>query len=342
MTALDFVLPSELEATAPPACRDGVRLLVAHTGNMTLEHRRFTDLPAVLAPGDVLVVNTSATLAAALPGVLFDGTSTELHLSTQLPGGLWVVELRHPPAALTDTASTPWLDAPGGLVKLPDGGSVSLLAPVSNGRLWFAQLSLPDELLPYLARWGKPIRYGYVPRDWPIDAYQTVFADEPGSAEMPSAARPFSASLVTRLVSEGVVFAPFVLHTGVSSLEAHEPPFAEWYRVGLETAESVNAARAAGHRVIAVGTTAVRALETVVDRHGRVHPGQGWTELVIDADRGVRAVDGLVTGWHEPRASHLAMLEAIAGHEVLEASYGAALEEGYLWHEFGDSHLILP
>ena len=159
---------------------------------------------------------------------------------------------------------------------------------------------------------------------------------------MPSAARPFSVDLVTRLVSRGIDFAPFVLHCGVSSPEAHEAPYAEWYRLDAASADRINTARDGGHRVIAIGTTAVRTLETVADPSGRVHAGTGWTELVVTPERGVRAVDGLLTGWHEPQASHLAMLEAIAGPKVLEASYGAALEEGYLWHEFGDSHLILP
>jgi S-adenosylmethionine:tRNA ribosyltransferase-isomerase len=252
-----------------------------------------------------------------------------------------VIELRHPGRP----ASTPWLDAPAGLgLHLPGGGTATLLAPASEGssRLWVVTLKLPEPLLAYLARHGKPIRYGYVAHDRPIGAYQTVFAEVPGSAEMPSAARPFSAEVVTRLVTKGVRFAPFVLHTGVSSLEAHEPPFAEWYSVGPESAAAVNAARATGHRVIAVGTTAVRALETVADEAGLVHPGHGWTELVVTPERGVAAVDGLLTGWHEPEASHLAMLEAVAGRPLLETSYAAALEEGYLWHEFGDSHLIIP
>jgi S-adenosylmethionine:tRNA ribosyltransferase-isomerase len=341
LSALDFVLPPSLEASAPAEerglGRDDVRLLVARMSDLSVEHAHFTDLPRILSPGDVLVVNTSATLPAALPARI-DGVPAELHLSTRMPAGLWVVELRHVTGG--NAASTPWLDAtPGAIVEVPGGGRVELLTPAVEGnRLWVAVLDLPQPLLPYLARHGRPIRYSYVAEDRPIDAYQTVFADEPGSAEMPSAARPFSAELVTRLVSKGIAFAPFVLHTGVSSPEAHEPPSAEWYRVSPETAEVVNHAR----RVIAVGTTAVRALETVSDDRGTVHPGEGWTEVVITPERGVRAVDGLLTGWHEPRASHLAMLEAIAGLPVLEASYRAALEEGYLWHEFGDSHLILP
>ena len=352
-TRTPFLLPPSLEASEPPEerglGRDDVRLLVASRGRRTIEHRRFGDLPRILEPGDVLVVNTSATLPASLDVLTGDGTPGELHLSTRLPAGLWVVELRR--RAGPAGASTPWLDAPPGTVlALPGGGRAELLVPASgeaaapgqDARLWVATLRLPQPLLGYLAAHGRPIRYGHVAHDLPIAAYQTVFADEPGSAEMPSAARPFSAEVVTRLVARGVAFAPFVLHTGVSSLEAHEPPFAEWYRVAPETAAQVNAARGDGHRVIAVGTTAVRALETVADGHGRIHPGEGWTEVIVSPQRGVQAVDGLVTGWHEPRASHLALLEAVGGRSLLEASYAAALKEGYLWHEFGDSHLILP
>ena len=334
-----FTLPPSLEATAPPEARglrrDEVRLLVAHPDGR-IDHRRFTDLAMLLGPGDTLVVNRSATLPAALDARTEDGEDAALHLSNRLPAGLWAVELRHRDGGRT----APWFDAPRATLALPGGATGQLLVRQSR-RLWVAALELTAPPLAYLARYGKPVRYGYVDGEWPISAYQTVFADEPGSAEMPSAARPFSAELVTQLVTRGVMFAPFVLHAGVSSPEAHEPPMAEWYRVPRESADVINRAR----RVIAVGTTAVRALETVADdggaAGGRVHPGEGWTELVVSPEHRVRAVDGLITGWHEPEASHLAMLEAVAGREVLDASYRSALEEGYLWHEFGDSHLIL-
>jgi S-adenosylmethionine:tRNA ribosyltransferase-isomerase len=228
---------------------------------------------------------------------------------------------------------------------LPNGGRVELRIPLSAGarpRLWVAAVELTEPLLPYLARHGRPIRYSYVPRPWPISSYQTVFAETPGSAEMPSAARPFSTEVTTRLVARGVTIVPFVLHCGVSSLESHEPPAPEWYRVPAATAAQINTARRAGGRVIAIGTTAVRAIETVCEADGTVHPGEGWTEVVIGPDRPVRAIDGLVTGWHEPGASHLALLEAIAGPDLVAASYSEALTQGYLWHEFGDSHLVLP
>lgn len=351
-----FTLPPELEASEPPEARglprDTVRLLVARRGDARLEHRWFNDLPLLLRPGDVLVVNTSATLPAALDAVTGTGERAALHYSGQLPGGLAVVELRHRSGSAT-AAGGPWLDAPAGtVVHLPGGGTAELRVPaVATGlparrpvRLWVATLDLPEPLLVYLAGHGRPIRYGYVPRSWPISAYQTVFADVPGSAEMPSAARPFSAEVVTRLVAKGVAIAPFVLHCGVASPESHEPPLAEWYRVPASTAQLINVARASGGRVVAVGTTALRALETVTD--GGVspvaHPGEGWTEVVVGPDRPIRSVDGLITGWHEPGASHLALLEAVAGRDLVDASYREAVADGYLWHEFGDSHLVLP
>ncbi len=361
LATLDFTLPPELEATQPPEARglarDGVRLLVSSCGGEHIEHARFAELGRFLREGDLLVINTSGTLPAALVVTWADGKPLELHLSTHLPGDVWSVELRTPTVPGEHGGTKPFREATAGeTLALPGGAAVTLLAPYATDRaalaldggvrLWLATLRLPDALpLPaYLTRYGFPIRYGYVPAAWPLEYYQTVYATEPGSAEMPSAGRAFTPELITRLVAQGVQIAPLLLHTGVSSLEEHEPPYEEWYRVPAPTARLVNAARADGRRVIAVGTTVVRALETVAepDRNGTVHPGEGWTTLVVTPARGVRAVDGLLTGLHEPRASHLAMLEAIAGREHLRRAYAAALREGYLWHEFGDLHLILP
>ncbi len=305
-----------------------------------LVHTVFRHLADYLAPGDLLVVNNSATLPAAVAATGPDGSRLELHLSTRLHADVWVVE----PRRAARPASRPFPDAAGGLVMgLAGGGRADLVTPYGTpGRLWVAALDLPVPTDEWLARHGRPIRYSYVPGDWPLDYYQTVFAQEAGSAEMPSAARPFSAALVTDLVSRGVAVVPITLHCGVSSQESHEAPQAEWFSVPDSTSDLVNRTRQRGNRVVAVGTTVVRALETVADADGVVHPARGWTELVITAGRGVRAVDGMITGWHEPAASHLALLEALAGPELLARSYRAALTCGYLWHEFGDSHLILP
>ncbi len=350
--ALDFQLPPELEAGAPPEARglsrDEVRLMVSYRADDLVIHTQFRDLPGFLDAGDLLVINTSGTLNAALDATREDDTPLELHLSTHLPADLWIVEVRQP----NEVASEPFLHASAGeTLRLPGGASATLLAPYSQDRLhmtagptrlWIATLQLTQNLYCYLDRYGFPIRYGYVKQRWPIDAYQTVYATEYGSAEMPSAGRAFTPELLTRLLAKGVAIAPLILHTGVASLEAHEPPYEEFYRVPPSTAQLVNAARAAGRRVIAVGTTVVRALETVTDADGVTHPGEGWTSLVIRPQRGLRAVNALLTGLHEPRASHLAMLEALAGQRHLRVTYAEALREGYLWHEFGDLHLILP
>jgi S-adenosylmethionine:tRNA ribosyltransferase-isomerase len=341
---LDFTLEPALEAGAPPEARglarDEVRLLVSHYRDDRLEHARFLDLPRFLAAGDVVVVNRSATRPAALPAQRAAGAAIQLHLSTQLPSGRWLVELRQ----LATKATLPLSDGQAGeRLRLPAGGHVTLRAPYRPGsRLWQATLDLPLPLDDYLARHGRPIRYSYVEHDWPLACYQTIFASEPGSAEMPSAGRPFSPRVVTELVRRGVLVVPVLLHTGVASLEAHEPPYEEYYAVSPPAAAIINAARAAGGRIIATGTTVARALETVAAPSGRVRSGAGWTSLVITPQDRLRAVDGLITGFHEPRASHLAFLHALAGPTHVARAYAAALRRRYLWHEFGDLHLILP
>jgi S-adenosylmethionine:tRNA ribosyltransferase-isomerase len=353
---LDFELPEALVATEPPEARglarDQVRLMVSDRGGTDgagatdaepggIAHATARDLPRFLAAGDLLVVNTSATLPAALPV-----GDRMIHLSTRLPGGLWLVEVRR--RAGEGSLRLHGGGTQGERIGLPGGAWVRLLSPFPTGidpastRLWLATLDLPDELHAYLARHGRPIRYGANAGAWPLAAYQTPYATERGSAEMPSAGRALTPELLTALMVRGVGVTPVVLHTGVSSPEDGEPPYPEPYRVPVETAARVNAARAAGRRVVAVGTTVTRALETVADADGMVHPGSGWTDLVITRERGVRAVDGLLSGWHDPRASHLALLEAVAGQrERLARCYEAALAHSYRWHEFGDLLLLL-
>ena len=338
----DFTLPAELEAHDPPEARglprDGVRMLVSRRSSGEISHHGFRDLPGLLLPGDLLVVNTTATLPAQVRAR--DGLA--VHFSSPRPDGSWLVELRQ----IKDKISVPnGRGYPGQLLSLP-GGAVLTLQGRATARLWQARLSVA--VVPYLFRYGLPIRYSYVPRDWALPFYQTVFAREPGSAEMPSASRPFTPSVVTRLVTGGVLIAPLTLHAGVSSLEAGEDPYPEPYDVPPATARLVNHVRAHGGRIIAAGTTVVRALETAVLAAGPDRPGgqvtasAGWTSHVVTPQTGVRAVDGLLTGLHEPRSSHLRMLAAFAGAELLGRCYQAAVGSRYLWHEFGDVHLLLP
>jgi S-adenosylmethionine:tRNA ribosyltransferase-isomerase len=339
-------LGARAEAHEPPEARglrrDEVRMLVAHRPDGRLEHARFRDLPDYLAEGDLLVINTSATLPAALPAERADGEVVELHLSTPLPEATpaaaplrYVVELRRDRGPLRTARA-------GERLSLPADASAELLSPYLGGeRLWVAELRLPHQLIDYLSLHGRPISYPYLRGERPLADYQTAFATFPGSAEMPSAGRPFTPELVTALVARGVAIAPITLHTGVSSLELGERPYPEWYRVPVPTARLARATRGWGRRVIAVGTTVVRALESIVDADGELRAGEGWTSLVITPQTGVRAIDGLITGWHDPDASHLALLEAIGGPDLIARSYRTAAERGYLWHEFGDVNLIL-
>ncbi|MFE2194283.1 S-adenosylmethionine:tRNA ribosyltransferase-isomerase [Streptomyces olivaceus] len=387
MTGPALRVPEELSARVPAEQRgagrdrDGVRLLVSH--GTEVSHHVFGELPGLLRAGDLLVVNTSPTLAAAVDGRV-GHTRVVVHFSTRGDDGRWAVELREPDGrgttraragapgttraraevteAAEDTSRTraragvrgrgALPAAAGGgpagaQVRLPGGARLVLEEPLSarGDRLWWARVS-GAEVPTVLREHGRAIRYSYTERDQPLSAYQTVFAlpsaDGTGSAEMPSAARPFTARLVAELVSRGVQFAPVTLHTGVASAEVHEPPYPERFSVPEASARLINAAGAGDGRVIAVGTTAVRAVESAAGAGGVVRAAAGWTDLVVTPERGVRVVDGLLTGLHEPEASHLLMLEAVAGRAAIDRGYDAAVRGRYLWHEFGDVHLLLP
>ncbi|MBT2418398.1 S-adenosylmethionine:tRNA ribosyltransferase-isomerase [Streptomyces sp. ISL-22] len=358
-------VPEELSARIPAEQRgpgldrDAVRLLVSR--GTEVSHHAFGELPRVLRSGDLLVVNTSETLAAAVDGRIGHG-DVVVHFSTRGDDGRWAVELRDPDERGTTRARAG--GAAGTEVRLPGGVRLVLEEPLSAGseRLWWARVGRVRGLgaagleeradnpgaviLGLMREHGRPIRYSYTERDQPLSVYRTVFAlpsaDGTGSAEMPSAARPFTVRMVTELVSRGVQFAPITLHTGVASAEAQEPPYPERFAVSEASARLINAVQAGEGRVVAVGTTAVRAVESAAGADGVVRAREGWTDLVVTPERGVRVVDGLLTGLHEPQASHLLMLEAVAGRAAVDRSYEAALRGLYLWHEFGDVHLILP
>lgn len=336
-----FVPPPDREASAPPEsrriARDEVRMLVSDRGTTT--HARFRELAAFLRAGDLVVVNNSATMSAAVDGVI-DGRPTVLHFATWLDDGSWVVEVRS-----TDGRPSDWSALRAGLsTALPGGAAATLIAPwpASGRRLWTARIDgTHGSVLDWLQRHGRPISYAYVSGRWSASYYTTAFGRELGSAETPSAGRPFTDRLITDLIVAGIDVAPITLHTGVSSPEIGEPPSPERYVVPESTARRVNAARAAGGRVIAVGPTVARALETTATADGRAQAGAGWTELVLGPHRPTRVVDGLITGWHAPGASHLELLEAVVGPAAVHAAYDEALAGDYLWHEFGDTALLL-
>jgi len=339
--ALRFRIPEASEASRPPEsrglARDEVRLAVATPGGVT--HTRAAELPDHLHPGDLVVVNTSATLPAAVE-VVRHGFPTTVHFSTLLDNGSWVVEVRLP------DGSGPARPEPGEVLRLPGGLRLRVVVPHPAGqsRLWRVVPLPAVDPVAYLAEHGRPIRYRYVDGDWPLATLQNVYADEPGSAEMASAGRPVSERVLVRLIARGIPVAPIVLHAGVSSQESHEPPQPERFVVPEVTARLVNSTLRAGRRVVAVGTTVVRALESSV-AGDRVVPTAGWTSLILGHDRPARIVGALLTGLHEPEASHLKLLESVAGRPLVDRAYAEVTAPdgpAYLWHEFGDSMLLLP
>lgn len=330
---MTFALPPHNEASTTPERsglrRDGVRLLVTNRRTGESRDAAFTDLPAFLDPGDLVVVNDSATIAAALTVRHDDGGAFALHLSTRIADDLWVTEPREPVAA-------------GERVTLADNGSAMFLVPLDerNPRLWYTAITAAQPIDAFVAAHGSPIRYRYVMDELPLEDYQTIFARVPGSAEMPSAGRPFSAEVVEDLHDRGIALAAITLHAGISSQERHERPFRELFAVSPSTAAAVNAVRRRGGRIVAVGTTVVRALESAV-LDGEAIAASGWTDLIVTGERGVTLVDALLTGFHEPRASHLDLLGALLDERSLQRAYAHALEQRYLWHEFGDVNLII-
>lgn len=318
--------------------RDDISLLVVD-GRSTHD-TRFHRIGEHLDPGDVVVVNTSATEPAALTGRL-DGTPIDIHVSGPSPQGGWIVEMRleDRTGPITTAQRCDRIDLQTGFLTL----RAPVEATEAGVRLWEAEWRGAGGLTSEIRTHGRPIRYAYVPDAWPLEAYRTVFgARRPqfSSAEMPSAARPFTGRLVNELRRGGVEIVGITLHTGVSSLESHESPRPERMEVDATAASVINRAVARGSRVIAVGTTSARAVESATVQ-GSVVPMCGWTDLVLTRDRPTRTITGLVTGWHPPEASHLDLLEACAGAETVSRAYRTAHELGYRSHEFGDSCLIL-
>jgi len=337
---LTFDRPDGLSARMPPEkrgrSRDDVRLLVTLPDGH--HHARFEDLPKFLRRGDLLVVNESAAIPGSLDAESRHGPIL-LNLSPRFRSDLWIAEPR-------------WSAGKPGPLPIVAGEELRIGAAKIRllseypciPRLWFALVDRP--LDPIVAESGQPIHYGYTDA-WPMDVYRTEFSRIPGSAEMPSAARPITPRIRGALEEAGVRIAPLLLHTGVSSLEIEsetvegQAMYPEPFSVSVETALAVNRTHAAGGRVIAVGTTVVRALESAWTPEG-ARPRTGFTRMFVNPDRGVHAVDGLLTGFHDPVTSHLALLAAFLGMEGVRSAYAEAVRAGYLWHEFGDSHLVLP
>ena len=342
-----FTLPPELSAKEPPErrglARDEVRLMVIERESSVVTHTRFNHLGQFLRAGDLLVFNSSRTLPASLEGCAAPaGPCIELRLAEHLPDDSWL-------ALLLCQAGDPFACGLRAGMQIDFGEGLTGTVEDRDTRiqrLWRIRFSKSGtELINLFYRLGRPIRYEYVSAPWDLDYYQTVYAREPGSAEMPSAGRAFTWRLLLDLKRRGVETAYLVLHTGLSSymddeLDAQHPASEEEYFISASAAERIARAKAQGARVIAVGTTVVRALESVADEDGRVAAGHGYTQLHIAAGHKLKTVDGLLTGMHEPEASHLDLLTAFLPAEKIRDAYQEAVRMGYLWHEFGDLNLI--
>lgn len=342
---IQFDLPADLACPKPTEQRnikrDEVRLLVSND-NGKIQHDFFYNLEQYLNAGDVLVVNTSATMPAAIPVTLPNGQTGMLHLSTPLKAKEWLVEIR----AIQKKKTIRWKKGEAGMAfDLPGKARLYLKQRFYKNAhlldLWVASLDLNQEFEPYLKQYGQPIKYVNPHQPYPLSYYQTIFSFQQGSAEMPSAGRAFTQSLLQNLAKRGVTLAPILLHTGVSSLEENEKPYPEYVEVLPTSALQLNRAKAEGRRIIAVGTTAIRAIESAVNTQGTIEAFQGYTDLYIDSNHEMNVANGLITGFHEPKASHLNMLQSLAGAEHIEKAYQEALKANYYWHEFGDLHLIL-
>ena len=343
---IQFDLPKHLSCPEPTEerhlQRDEVRLLVTDS-NGTIHHSSFKYLDNFLKKGDVLVVNTSATIPAALPLSLPGSRMGKLHLSTRLKDSEWIIEIRE----ITANKTIRWKEGQEGMkFELPASAEVTLKQKLYNNDqwldLWIADFDVHAPMQKYLSANAGPVQYEKLSRQYPLSYYQTFFSFHPGSSEMPSAGRGFTAALMERLLKKGIAFAPIMLHTGVSSLEENEAPYPEYMEIDPLTASIVNSAKRQKRRIIAVGTTAIRAIETASNGEGFIIPYRGNTDLFIDENYKMKITDGLLTGFHEPRASHLNMLQSIAGYEHIDMAYREAIKAGYYWHQFGDLHLIVP
>lgn len=341
---LNLGLPFHL-ATKPPASREDVKLLLIRTRTRGLQHRQFKDLAEELLPGDLLVVNDSQMMPGRIPARA-QGEDLVLHLAGRLSPHRFLVERR------TQEGGPDWSHFALGtiLTVVDEAGS-----PISEGtvqqhfhpksRIWIVDSN--DDWYRIATQHGRPIQYHYVTAEQPLSQYRTLFGSRPGSVEMPSASRPFTGGLMTRLRHRGVEFAPLTLHTTVSSHEVmgdfeDHPILPEWFHIPRLTARRIAHAKRAGHRVIAVGTTVVRALETRLDQEGLPVAQSGWTTRIVSPDDPPILVDGLITGLHDNFSSHLALLYSFASRDLIRDAYEEASVHQYLWHEFGDLSLICP
>jgi S-adenosylmethionine:tRNA ribosyltransferase-isomerase len=344
----NFDLPDELSANKPPELRginrDMVKLMTIDSSDGATRHSTFNHLADFLRSGDLLVFNSSRTLPASLRTInAGKDQPTEVRLAEHLPDDSWLVLILFGNENKNDE-----LIRPGQKIEF----KCNLSAVVENKdqrnprlwKIWFSQTG--SELIDTIHLIGKPIRYGYISAPLPLEYYLTVFAIDPGSSEMPSAGRAFTWKMLFDLKNKNIGTTFLTLHTGLSSymdddLSIPHTVGEEEYFIPNGTASKIRTAKAKGGRIIAVGTTVVRALESSASITGKVIAGHSYTNLKITADHDLKITNGLITGFHEPQASHLDLISAFLSPKQIRKAYEEAIQKRYLWHEFGDLCLIL-
>lgn len=335
----DFDLPPELIAQTPAQRRDESRLLVLDRVAGTIAHRRFTDLPGYLSPGDALVLNSSKVIRARLLGTRDSGAPAEVMLIKPLGDGRYEAMV-HPGGKLK----------PGRRVFVSPELEVEI-QEITERRTRIVQLHTALPFDEAIERFGHIPLPPYIRRaDVGDDAtrYQTVYAREPGSVAAPTAGLHFTESVLDEIRKGDVAVAEVVLHVGAGTfkpVEVEDPAehvmHEEWFSIPANTADLLNVTRARGGRITAVGTTAVRTLESAVSSDGRFAPASGETAIFIRPGYGFRAVDHLLTNFHLPRSTLLMLVAAFAGYDLVMEAYRAAIAERYRFYSYGDAMLIL-
>lgn len=338
LSDFDFQFPEELIAATPAEPRDSARLLAVERATGRWSHRVFRDLPSLLKPGDCLVLNRTKVFACRLSGKKSTGGKAELLLVKEQEPGLW--------NALGSGFKK------GMALTFPGGMSAAVEGLNADGE-YILRFSEPD-VTGYLERHGLAPLPPYILKkkggsdERDLSRYQTVFARERGSIAAPTAGLHFTPELLERLRKLGVLTAEATLHVGRGTFRpitaddaAQHKMLAEWFRLGPEEARTISAARAAGGRIIAVGTTSTRTLEALAARPEGFGPGEGWTELYIRPGRRFALVDGLITNFHLPKSTPLLLASAFLGRERLLAAYREAFKERYRLYSYGDAMLIL-
>lgn len=340
VSQFDFELPERLIAQTPLAERSESRLLVLKREDGSIRHRRFQDIVEFLQPGDALVLNDSKVIPARLIGSKVDtGAKIELLLLKQLQGDRWETLVK---PAKRIKVGTKVVFGQGELVAVAEEEG-----EVPGGRVF--RLEYDGVLMELLNRLGQMPLPPYIKEqlDDP-ERYQTVYARHPGSAAAPTAGLHFTPELLNRIERKGVNIAAITLHVGLGTfrpvtadrVEDHRM-HAEYYEVSREAAEAVNKAKANGKRVVAVGTTSCRTLESIADDEGTVYARSGWTDIFIYPGYTFRAVDALITNFHLPKSTLVMLVSAFAGRELTMKSYREAVREEYRFFSFGDAMLII-